>query len=99
MSQTMTREQSRETQAKSYRNYIGGKWVESKSGKTFKSTNPAHKDQVLGEMQASNAQDVNAAIEAAQKAFPHWRHTPAPTRGEICLKAGLLIEQRKEDLA
>ena len=99
MSQTMTSERGQRTDARTYKNYIGGKWVESKSGKTFTSTNPAHKEQVLGVMQSSNAEDVNAAIEAAQKMFPHWRHTPAPARGEICLKAGLILEQRKEELA
>src|SRR3989440_9864946 len=99
MSQTMTSQRGSMTEAKSYKNYIGGRWVESKSGKTFSSTNPAHKDQVLGMMQASNAEDVNQAIEAAQKAFPGWRHTPAPTRGEICLKAALLLESRKDELA
>src|SRR5467141_738321 len=99
MSQTMTSERGQKTQAKTYKNYIGGRWVESKSGKTFTSTNPAHKDQVLGVMQASNADDVNAAIEAAEKAFNGWRHTPAPARGEIILKAALLIEARKDELA
>src|SRR5213080_2377617 len=98
MSQTMTSERGQRTDSKTYKNYIGGRWVESKSGKTFSSTNPAHKDQVLGVMQASNADDVNQAIEAAQKAFPGWRHTPAPARGEICLKAALMLESRKEDL-
>src|SRR5438128_8432402 len=99
MSQTMTSERGQRTEAKTYKNYIGGRWVESKSGRTFTSTNPAHKDEVLGVMQASNADDVNAALEAAQKAFVGWRHTPAPTRGEICLKAGLIIQERKEELA
>ena len=66
MSQTMTRDAGQKTDAKTYKNYIGGRWVESKSGKTFNSTNPAHKDQVLGVMQASNPNDVNSAIEAAQ---------------------------------
>src|SRR5438093_344594 len=99
MSQTMTSERGQRTEAKTYKNYIGGRWVESKSGRTFTSTNPAHKDEVLGVMQASTAEDVNAAIAAAQHAFPGWRHTPAPARGEICLKAGLIIQQRKEELA
>ena len=48
MSQTMTSERGQKTQAQTYKNYIGGRWVESKSGRTFTSTNPAHKDQVLG---------------------------------------------------
>src|SRR5438477_4258983 len=99
MSQTMTSERGQRTQAKTYKNYIGGRWVESKSGRTFTSNNPAHKDEVLGVMQASTADDVNAAIEAAAKAFYGWRHTPAPARGEICLKAGLIIQERKEELA
>ena len=99
MSQTMTSERGQRTDSKTYKNYIGGRWVESKSGRTFTSTNPAHKDEVLGVMQASTGEDVNAAIEAAQKAFPGWRHTPAPTRGEICLKAGLIVQERKEELA
>src|SRR5881409_1539059 len=99
MSRTMTSERGQRTDSKTYKNYIGGRWVESKSGRTFTSTNPAHKDEVLGVMQASTAEDVNAAIAAAQHAFPGRRHTPAPTRGEICLKAGLIVQERKEELA
>ena len=36
-----------------YKNYIGGAWVESTSGKTFESRNPAHCGQVVGEFQDS----------------------------------------------
>jgi alpha-ketoglutaric semialdehyde dehydrogenase len=99
MSQVATTPAAQRTEVKTYKNYIGGRWVESRSGRTFTSLNPAHKGQVLGVMQQSNAEDVDAAIGAAHKAFADWRRTPAPARGEICLKAGLLLEQRKEDLA
>ena len=99
MSQVATTETGRRTEVKTYKNYIGGRWVESKSGRTFNSLNPAHKAEVLGVMQASNAEDVDAAIAAAQRAFASWRKTPAPARGEVCLRAGILLEQRKEDLA
>src|SRR2546428_13849458 len=95
MSQTMTSERGQKTEAKSYKNYIGGRWGESKSGRTLTSTNPAHKDQVLGVMQASNADDVNAAIEAAVKGFPGWRHTAAAGRRGIGLQGALLIPARK----
>jgi aldehyde dehydrogenase (NAD+) len=80
-------------------NYIGGRWVPSKTGRTFQSTNPAHKSQVLGTLQRSDHRDVDDAIQAAQRAFPDWRRTPAPARGEIVLRAALLLEERKEDLA
>src|SRR5260370_22578592 len=50
-------------------------------------------------MQAWNADGGNAAMEAARKASTSWRHTPAPARGEIILKAALLLESRKAELA
>lgn len=39
------------TQVTVYKNYIGGRWVASESGKTYTITNPASKDTVLGEFQ------------------------------------------------
>jgi aldehyde dehydrogenase (NAD+) len=80
-------------------NYIGGGWVPSRGGRTFQSMNPAHKAQVLGVFQLSDNRDVDDAIVAAQRALPDWRHLPAPARGEILLRAGLLLEARKEELA
>jgi len=80
-------------------NYIGGRWVAARSGRTFASTNPAHKGQVLAVFQRSDARDVDDAVQAAQRAFPDWRRTPAPVRGEIVLRAGRLLEERKEELA
>jgi len=99
MSQAIKEAVGAKTEVKTYLNYIGGKWVPSRTGRTFASTNPAHKDQVLGVLQQSDMRDVDAAIDAATKAFPGWRHTPGPARGEIILKAGIIIEARKEELA
>ena len=31
-----------------YKNFIGGEWVESKSGKTYENRNPANTDEVIG---------------------------------------------------
>ncbi len=99
MSQAKTDTKGARVEVRTYHNYIGGRWVSARSGRTFASSNPAHKDEVLGVLAASDHRDVEAAIEAARAAFPRWRHTPPPARGEICLKAGLLLEQRKEELA
>jgi aldehyde dehydrogenase (NAD+) len=38
-------------------------------------------------------------VDAAEAAYPEWRRTPAPHRGEIILKAAQLLETRKEELA
>lgn len=85
--------------AETYFNYIDGTWVPARSGRTFESRNPAHPDQVVGVFQRSDAQDVTAAVEAAERAHRSWRLVPAPHRGEIVLKATLIIERRKEELA
>ncbi len=84
---------------RTYLNYIGGEWRPSVSGETFKNTNPARTSEVVGLFQRSTAEDVDAAIRAAQDAFPVWRAMTAPERGEIILRAALLLEQRQEELA
>lgn len=82
-----------------YKNYINGQWVPAKSGKTFESRNPADPSDVIGTFASSNADDVNAAVAAAKKAFETWRLTPAPKRAEILFKAGTIFMERKEALA
>ncbi len=80
-------------------NLIGGRWVPSKTGKTFQNVNPARKDDVLGEFQASGAADVDAAVKAAAEAWKTWRLTPAPKRAEIIFRTGELLLERKEQYA
>jgi aldehyde dehydrogenase (NAD+) len=82
-----------------FKNYIGGEWVESRSGETFASTNPANSSEVIGEFQRSRKDDVVEAIDAAQAAFRTWKATPAPARADIVLHAAYLMEQHKEELA
>ena len=79
-----------------FQNYINGKWVEG-SG-TFRSINPANEELVADIAQAETS-DVDAAVDAATKAFQAWRLTPAPLRGEILFKVGDILKQKKEELA
>jgi aldehyde dehydrogenase (NAD+) len=78
----------------SYLNYVAGKWVECKSGKTFPNINPANTTEIVGNFQASGAEDVQAACDAAAKALPAWISAPAPRRGEYLFKAAELLESR-----
>jgi len=80
------------------KNFINGKWIESQSGATFESRNPAT-GEVLGVCARSHAEDVEAAVEAAVNAFDQWRKTPAPRRAEILFRAAEMMRQRKEELA
>src|ERR1700741_3784777 len=82
-----------------YRNYIGGKWIESTSTRTAQNINPANTDDVLGTIRQATRAEARAAVEAAAEAFRGWRNTPAPTRGKIVARAARLMEEQKEDLA
>lgn len=82
-----------------YKNFVGGRWVESASGDTFKNINPADLNDCLGSFQRSIADDINAAVVAAKAAYPGWRRTPPPQRAEILFRAGRLLTERKEALA
>jgi aldehyde dehydrogenase (NAD+) len=82
-----------------FKNFIGGKWVAAKSGKTFPNRNPADWDDVIGEFPSSDASDVEAAVGAARKAYDGWRRTPAPKRGELIFKVGEILVRKKEELA
>jgi acyl-CoA reductase-like NAD-dependent aldehyde dehydrogenase len=75
-----------------YRNYVAGQWVECQSRRTFANVNPADTDEVVGHFQASSAEDVVAACEAAAKAQPGWAALPAPRRGEFLFKAAEILE-------
>src|SRR5207253_1167564 len=79
--------------------YIGGKWVEGSTTKEIVSTNPADSRQVLAKLKGCDKNDVIKAIDAAEKAFPAWKATPAPVRGRILAKAAALARERKQELA
>src|SRR5580658_4591144 len=81
------------------RNYIGGRWVESKSTKIVERRNPADNDEVVATIPLSTREEMKEAIAAAKGAFPGWRETPAPARGKILFKAARIMEEKKEELA
>src|SRR5438552_798599 len=82
-----------------YRNFIGGKWIESTSAKTVNNINPANTAEVIGTNRQATREEARAAVEAASEAFHDWRRTPAPARGKIVAKAARPMEAAKEELA
>ena len=81
------------------KNFIDGEWVESSTGETFEDRNPADTRDVVGIFQKSNKTDVDAAVDAAKRAFARWRLVPAPRRAEIVFRAAEILIERKEDYA
>ena len=84
--------------AKRYGNFIGGKWVEPKSGRYFDNTSPVN-GQVLCEVARSDAADVDAALDAAHAAKEAWGKTSPAERAVILNKIADRIEENLPKLA
>ncbi len=84
---------------KQYKNFINGEWVSAVSGDTFTNLNPADTREAVTEYALGGRAEAQAAIDAAQTAFPAWRATTAPARGKILSAAANIIAGRKDELA
>src|SRR5256886_7274113 len=85
------------TTSTTFKNFIGGEWVDAVSGETFESTSPAN-GETIGVFPRSGAEDVDRAVAVAKEAFAEWRLVPAPKRGEILFRLARLLEQEKAGL-
>lgn len=79
-------------------NYIGGNLIAPLSGNFIDNINPAT-GEVYGQVPESNNKDVNAAVQAAQKAFPQWRATPVEQRFKILHRIAERIDENLDELA
>ena len=79
---------------------IDGKWVDSASGKTFETINPATGDTIC-RVAEGDAADVDLAVKAARRAFESkpWARMSASQRGRLIYKLADLMEAHAEDLA
>ena len=82
---------------RTYANLIGGREVAS--ARTFESRNSSDRDDVVGLFPEATVDEVRAAADAANEAFPKWSKLPAPIRGELIGKIGRALEREKETLS
>src|SRR2546421_11839874 len=85
------------TETKTFKNFIGGEWVEAASGETFESRIPAT-GETIGVFPKSGPEDADRAVAAAKEAYEEWRLVPAPKRGELLFRFARLLEEAKDDL-
>jgi aminomuconate-semialdehyde/2-hydroxymuconate-6-semialdehyde dehydrogenase len=78
------------------RHWIGGERI--KSDTTFTNISPID-EQPIAEISAGSAPEVDAAVEAAQRAFPGWAATPRSERAELLRRVADGIDARAEELA
>ena len=79
-------------------NFVAGDWVRSVSKDVLDVPDPSTGN-LLARVPLSTAADVDAAVRAAQKAFPAWRETPVPERARRILKVRSLLEEHLDELA
>jgi aldehyde dehydrogenase (NAD+) len=77
--------------------YIDGQWVESRSGNTLDVINPAT-EQAFISIAVGNSADVDAAVEAAAKAFPAFSVTSVESRLALLKEILRVYNLRYEDL-
>jgi alpha-ketoglutaric semialdehyde dehydrogenase len=80
-------------------NLIAGEWRASHSGRVYERRNPWRPGEVVGEFPSSDADDVAAAVEAAQQATGQWAAMPAAGRGALLARAADLLQSRVEEIA
>jgi malonate-semialdehyde dehydrogenase (acetylating) / methylmalonate-semialdehyde dehydrogenase len=80
------------------RNYVGGAWRDASTTVSLAVHNPASGEEIE-RVPLSAAADVDAAVQAAQAAYPGWRSTPAPVRARVLFRLKALLEEHREELA
>ena len=82
---------------KTYKQFIGGDFVDAADGRTAEVINPAN-DQTIATVPASSAEDVDRAVNAAEAAFESWKQTTPQDRSLLLLKVADLLEAKADDL-
>lgn len=80
--------------------FINGDFVDSVSGKTFETYNPAN-GEVLANVSEAEAEDIDKAVASAKKAFEDgpWSKISSAERGHLMYKLSMLIEENKQKIA
>jgi 1-pyrroline dehydrogenase len=81
-----------------YKNFVGGEWVDAASGETMEVINPAT-GETIAEVPRCSAEDVDRAVEAANKALPGWLDSTPKERSELLHKLADVLEEHGEELA
>jgi malonate-semialdehyde dehydrogenase (acetylating)/methylmalonate-semialdehyde dehydrogenase len=78
--------------------FIGGRWVTSAATDFVAVHNPA-RGVVIARTPLAPKQEVDAAVQAASRAFPEWSETPPVVRARTLFRFKQLLEQHFEEIA
>jgi succinate-semialdehyde dehydrogenase / glutarate-semialdehyde dehydrogenase len=77
---------------------IGGEQQAASASQEIEVVNPATED-VVDTVPAGSAEDVDRAVQAAQRAFPEWSKTDVEKRAQLLAAAAALIKENAKELA
>jgi betaine-aldehyde dehydrogenase/aminobutyraldehyde dehydrogenase len=86
------------TSRTTYHAFVGGGWIDARSGETMEVINPAT-GEVIAEVPRCGAEDVDRAVEAAKAALPKWLDATPKERSELLYKLADVIDENAEELA
>ncbi|WP_379130359.1 CoA-acylating methylmalonate-semialdehyde dehydrogenase [Paenibacillus sp. sgz500958] len=86
------------THAERIKNFVGGVWVESSSGRDEKVYNPAT-GEVLGFVPISGREELDFAVQAASLAFESWKRVAVPRRARYFFRYQQLLIEHWNELA
>ena len=82
-----------------YQLFINGKFVSPRSGKYFKSINPANEEK-LAEIAEANGRDIDLAVKSARQAYSKvWGKMSGRERGKYLYRIARLIQEKSRELA
>jgi aldehyde dehydrogenase (NAD+) len=79
--------------------WIGGEWVEPRSGNTFPTINPATEEELAVVAEAGD-EDIDLAVTAAREAYDSgWRDLPGKERAKYLYRIARLLQERSREFA
>ncbi|MGI9089270.1 MAG: aldehyde dehydrogenase family protein [Chthoniobacterales bacterium] len=95
--QFVAKRESRLQVQKTYKLYIGGKFVRSESGRV--ATAESGTNGAVANYARASRKDFRDAVTAARSAFGGWAKQSAYLRGQILYRAAEMLEMRRDQLA
>ena len=77
--------------------YVGGAWISSASDATIDVVNPAT-EEVIAQVAAGNAADVDRAVAAAKAAYPSWSELAPKERADFLQAAADALAARSDEI-
>jgi len=80
------------------KNYINGKWIDSKSSDFLDVENPAT-GEIIAKVPLSTKEELNDSVNAAKKAFDEWQNISPLKRIQYLFKLKQLMEENQKEIA